>query len=388
MGLTGLALKNVRRNPFRTILTVLGVMVAVLAFVFLRTALASWFSGVDAAAQDRLATRHKVAIVMPLPIRYFEKIKSDVPGVTAVTYANWFGGVDPTDEHDFFANFAVDPESYFDVYDDIVLSKEQLAAFEADRTGCVIGSAIAKRKGWKLGDRINLRGTIYPGDYKFTVRGIYGTKTNVIDKSTVFFSWKYFNEVVPATVKDGVSFFGIRVADPGKGPEVSAAIDKMFEGGDAETLTESERAFNMSFLSMSSAIVAALELVSIVILVIMGLILANTIAMSVRERTHEYGVMRAVGFKPHHVATLVATEGALLGLLGGALGLGFALPVVNGFGDFVEENLGSFFPYFRISPVLAMVALALAIAVGLVAATVPALLAARLRVVDALRRVG
>lgn len=381
-----LAFKNLWRSPLRTVLTLAGVAVAVLAFVFLRTALQAWYAGVDASAQDRLAMRNKVSITLPMPVNYFNKVKDGVPGVSAVTYANWFGGVDPAHEREFFANFAIDTDTYFQVYDELTFGPGELEAWRQDRTGAIVGSALAKKRGWKVGDRITIRGTIYPGDYDFTIRAIYDTTRKSFDKSTVFFHWSYFNERVPVVIKDKIGFIGIRVNDPTRGPEVSRAVDALFQGSDAETLTESERAFNMSFLSMLSAVITALDVVSVVIMIIMGMILANTISMGVRERTHEYGVMRAIGFRPRQVAVLVAGEGALLGLVGGLLGLVIALPVVNGFGKFVEAEFGNFFPYFAVPPPTVGAALGLSLLVGLGAALLPALAASRLRVVEALRR--
>lgn len=381
-----LAAKGLLRNLFRSMLTLLGVAIAILAFTFLRTTIEAWNAGVEASAQDRLATRHKVSITLPMPRAYFEKVKDRVSGITSVTYANWVGAVDPKDERSFFANFAVDAETYFETYDEVVIAPAQLTEWRSDPTGCIVGEVLAAQKGWKIGDRITLRGTIYPGDLQLTVRGTYGTKRKTFDKSTLFFHWKYLNELADTSRKDQIGFLGIRVADASQGPAVSRAVDDLFANSDTETLTESERAFNLSFLSMFSTVLKALDVVSVVILCIMGLILANTIAMGVRERTHEYGVLRAIGFQPRHLALLVGGEGLVMGIAGGVVGVSASLVVVNLFGKWLEDNFGQFFPYYSMSTTSAVLGLVLAAFIGLIASLVPAWSAARLEVVQALRR--
>jgi putative ABC transport system permease protein len=379
--------KNSFRNRFRTLLTILGMAVAVLAFVFLRTVVDVWNSGLTAAAEDRLVTRHKVSITMWMPRTYYDRISTSVPNLSAVAYANWTGAVYPKDEHSFFANFAVD-EKYLEVYPEIVVPPDQLAAYNADPAGAIVGETLAAKYGWKIGDKITLTGTIYPGDWQFNVRALYTTTNRAIDKSSFLFHWKYLNDGLPEVLRDKIGWFVIRVKDPSQGAAVAQAIDKLFDSSEAESLTESERAFNLSFLSMYSAIFTAMDVVSLVILLIMTMIVGNTIAMGVRERTHEYGVLRAIGYTPTHLMLFIFGESLMVSAIGGALGLLIAWPMVNGFGKFIEDNLGSFFPYFAIAPTTVVWGGILSLGVGLVSAVLPAWSASRLRVTLALRRLG
>jgi len=381
-------IKNAFRNRFRSILTITGIGVAILAFVFLRTVVDVWNSGLTAAAEDRLVTRHKVSITMLLPRTYYDRMGNQ-PNVSSIGYANWFGATYPKDEHSFFANFAVDDDNYLNVYPEIVVPPDQLAAWKADPAGAIVGQTLAAKYGWKLGDKVTLTGTIYPGDWTFNVCAFYTTTNRAIDKSSFLFHWKYLNDgPISDRMREQVGWLVIRVKDPSQGSAVAGAIDSMFESSEAQTLTESERAFNLSFISMYAAIFTAMDVVSVVILLIMTMIVGNTIAMGVRERTHEYGVLRAIGFTPRHLMVLIFGESLFITAIGGALGLLIALPIVNGFGKFIEDNLGSFFPYFAISSGTVALAAVLALVVGLASAVLPAWTAARLQVTMALRRLG
>ncbi len=388
MQLFTIAIRNIGRNKLRTFLTLAGVTVFVVFFVMLRTVIWSWTAGAEQAAKDRIGTRHKVSFIMPLPARYVEEIRQ-VPGVTEVAAANWFGAKDPNHEQDFFSTIAVEPEDFLKVYDEIKLPADQKAAWEEDRQGAIIGDALANSKGWKIGQKIVLAGTIYPGDWEFHIRGIYTADRATVDRSTLWFHWKYLNESLPPRRQDKIGWIMARVDNPARAAEIAQTIDKKFEDRDEQTLSMSERAFQASFLGMISAVLGAIEIVSYVTMVIMGLILANTIAMGVRERTHEYGVLRAIGFLPRHIVMFILGEGFVLGLLGGVLGLALGYPFVQGaLGPVLEQNLGAFFPFFRVSPSVAGLALGLAVLLGVLAAVIPARGAARLEVVSALRRVG
>jgi putative ABC transport system permease protein len=381
------AARNVFRNRFRTVLTVLAVAFAVVCFLLLRTVIWAWTVAIDEGAQDRLATRHKVTFVMTLPERYTEQVRQ-VPGVEASTWANWFGAKDPRYADQFFASLAVDTSTYFDVYGDMVVPPAQLEAWKQDRQGAIVGRALADKFGYDIGDTVTLEGSIYPGNWEFHVSGIYETTSKAVDRSQFLFHWKYLNESVDAARRDQIGWIVSR-ADPKQGAQISQAIDAAFDHRDIQTLTMSERAMNLSFLGMFSAVLDAIDIVSGVILAIMMLILGNTIAMGVRERTHEYGVLRAIGFTPRHLAGFVLGEAAVVGLLGGGLGLALAYPIVEqGLGRFLEENMGSFFPYFRIPATAAAAAVGLAMTLALLASALPARRASKLRVVDALRKVA
>ncbi len=390
MTLATLAAKNLLRNRFRTVLTILGISMSIVAFVFLRTIVDAWTVGIEYAAKDRIATRHKITYVMSLPRPYAEKIQN-WPGVAQATWCNWFGGKDPNHESEFFATIAVDPESFLEVYDEILVPDDQRARWLETRHGALVGDALAKKLGWKVGDRITIQGSIYAGDWEFEVSGIYTAERRSVDRSTFWFHWNYLNDdprVVPSA-KDQVGWIVARIDDPSQAARISKDLDDHFAEEDVQTLTMSERAMGMSFLGMISAILMAVDVVSVVILLIMMLIVGNTIAMSVRERTHEFGALRAIGFLPGHIAFFVVGEAVTIATAGGLFGLALAYPFVEqGVGRFLEENVGGMFPYFRIEPGTAALAFGLSLALAAVAALLPARGASRLDVVQALRRVG
>jgi putative ABC transport system permease protein len=388
MTLTGLAVRNLGRNRFRAILTAIGVAIAIVAFLLLRTVTWAWVSGAEYAARDRVVTRHKVTFVMSLPKRYVQDVTS-APHVKAVTWANWFGGKDPNHEREFFGALAVDSDTYFGVYDEMSVPPEQLDTWKHDKQGAIIGDVLAKKLGWKVGDKIHLVSGIYPGDWAFTVDSIYTTTARSVDRSTLLFHWDYLNDALPAGRKDTVGWIVSRVDEAGHSADVGVALDRVFDDREIQTRSQDERSFNTSFLGMFSAVLKAMDIVSAVILVIMTLILGNTIAMGVRERTSEYGVLRAMGFLPGHVALWVVAESVVLGAAGGAIGIALAWPLVNLIvGRYIEENLGNLFPYFRLMPENMVVGLVLAAILGGAAAVIPAWRASQLRVVDAVRRVA
>ncbi len=388
MNLSAMATRNVLRNVFRTSATVLGVSVAILAFVLLRTVITAWSEGAEYAAQDRLATRHKVSFIMPLPQRYVEEVR-EIPGVRNAMGMQWFGAKHPTREEEFFATMAVEPERLFDIYTEMKVPQDQIESWKQNRKGAIVGRVLAKKFGWKVGDRIKLRGTIFPGDWEFEISGTYDSDRRSIDLSSFFFHYDYLNESIPERRRDQIGWVAASIDDASQGPAISKAIDAHFEERDIQTLSMSEKALNNSFMGMFTAILSAMDLVSVVILLIMMLILGNTVAMGVRERTHEYGVLRAIGFLPRHLVAFVLGEAATIGVIGGVVGLGLSYPIVEGgVGRFLEENMRGFFPYFRIDSSTAVLALVFATILGLLAAAIPAYNASKLNVIDSLRRVG
>ena len=387
MTLVGLAARNALRNRFRTSLTIAGVAVAVIAFVLLRTVITSWNIAAEYSAKDRIATRHKLSFVIALPKRYVDQIR-DVDGIKDATWMNWFGGKDPRNPDNFFANFAVDAKSFLQVYDEVSLPPEQKAHWLEDRQGAIIGSTLAKQLGVKVGDKFTLAGSIFPGDWVFNVDGIYTATRKSFDQSSLMFHWDYLNETLSGSRKDQIGWVASRVEDGKRGADVSAAIDKIFDQYDTQTVTMSERALNLSFLGMFSAILKAIDIVSAIILLILMMILANTIAMGVRERTSEYGALRALGFSPGHIRFFIVGESTTIGLLAGLVGVALAWPLVNGgISAVIEENMSGMFPYFRVEPVTVVFALLLATVLGALAGVVPAIQAGRLTVVNALRRI-
>jgi putative ABC transport system permease protein len=388
MKLVVIALRNLFRNKLRTFLTVLGGGVAILSFVSLRTVLTSWSAAAEYSSKDRIATRHKVSFVISMPKRYIDDIRA-VPGVKQATYMNWFGAKNPKDPNQFFASLAVEPDKVLEVMDEMVVPADQKQRWLEDRKGAVVGDVLAKQLGVKVGDRITLVGSIYPGDWEFNISGIYTATRKSVDRSTFMFHWNYMNDSLPEARKDQIGWITTRIDDPGRGPAIAAAIDKVFDDKDVQTVTMSERAMNMSFLGMLSAILGALDVISLIILLIMMMIVGNTIAMGVRERTREYGVLRALGFRPGHIRLFVIGESIVLGLIAGGVGLALSVPIVElGMGRFLEENMGAWFPYFRIDSKTYALAIGLSVALAAIASIVPALRAGRLSVTDALRRVA
>ena len=382
------ATRNMFRRKGRTILTIVVVMLAVLSFALIRTVLAMWNAGADEALHDRLATRHKASITMQLPRRYIDEVRA-VPGIKSATWAVWFGAKDPKKRIPFFAGFAADQDSWFNVMDDMAIEPEVLARWKATKNGAVLGDVLAKTFKVKVGDKLIIASDIYEGDWEFEVVGLYKPMRRTVDRNTMVFRWDYLNDDPRAAfVKDQIGWVMSRTSDPGGSATVSRAIDKLFEARDDQTLTMSERAFQLSFLGGFSAILKAFDYGSFGILLIMMLILANTVAMGVRERTHEYGVLRAIGFRPSHILAFVLGEAALIALVGAIIGVLIVALLVNGvMGPWLEENMAQLFPYFRTPTSVMVTALIASAVIGAAAAAIPAYRASRLKVTDALRRI-
>ena len=377
--------RNTVRHPLRAGLTILGMAVAVLAFCLLRTVVAAWYSGVSAASPARLVTRNAISLVFPLPMAYLPKVQA-IPGIDAVAYGCWFGG-NYIDERHFFPTFAVEVHRYFSIYPEYVIPEDQKLAFIKDRRGAAVGRTLATRYGWKLGDSVVLKGTIYPGEWQFIIRAIYtGAEPNT-DESRFFFHWDYLNESLKktgSTRADTVGWFLIKVARPDLAPQVSAQVDGLFKNSLAETLTETEQAFALGFVSMTEAILLAIQVVSWVVIGVILVVLANTMAMSARERRGEYAVLKTMGFKARHLAGLIFGESLILALAGGLLGEALTFPAVH----FFKTALGQYFRVFPLTWATLILGLAVALMVGLLAAMLPAWRAGRVSIAEALRKVG
>jgi putative ABC transport system permease protein len=383
--------RNLFRRRGRTILTLIVIAVTVLIFNLLRTVDHAWKVGAEEAAKDRLATRHKVSITMQLKRTYIDDIrdKTKFPGIKAATWANWFGAKDPKQRTEFFAGFAADQNSWFDVMDEMKIDPAALEQWKQTKNGAILGDVLAKTFGVKPGDTLTITSDIYPGDWQFQVVGIYTPLRKTVDRNSMIFRWDYLNDDPRAAfTKDQIGWVMSRIDDPSKSAEISRAIDKLFDERDDQTITMSERAFQLSFLGGFSAILTAFNLVSAVILLIMLLILANTVAMNVRERTHEYGVLRAIGFSPRYVSGFILGEAVLVALIGGIAGALLTMLLINSaLGPALEDNMGAFFPYFRTPMSVIAMALGGAVAIGVISGLVPAFGASRRKVTDALRRI-
>lgn len=380
-----LILKNALRHKLRTALTVLGLVVATLAFGLLQTVVNAWYAGADAASNTRLMTRNAISLVFPLPLSYENRIRG-IEGVNGVAYANWFGGI-YQEPKNFFPQLAISGRSYLDLYPEFVLSDDQRAAFLRDRKSCVVGRKLAAQYGFKIGDVIPIKGTIFPGQWEFVVRGIYDGRQDTTDTSQFFFHWDYLNETLLKTSKrrgNQVGLYVVRIDNPDNAAAISRAIDGQFKNSLAETLTETEKAFQLGFVSMSEAIVVAIRVVSFVVIVIIMAVMANTMAMSARERLAEYATLKALGFGPGFLTLLIFGESLLIAFVGAALGIALLFPVAHAF----SAKMGTLFPVFEIAPQTLLLQALAALTVGVVAAIAPTLRSIRVNIVDGLRSIG
>ena len=380
-----LILRNALRHKLRTALTVLGLVVATLAFGLLQTVVGAWYAGANAASDTRLVTRNAISLVFFLPLAYENRIHG-VDGVTKVAYGYWFGGI-YQEPKNFFPQFAISARNYLDLYPEFVLSDAERTAFLRDRKGCVVGKKLAAQYGFKIGDVIPLKGTIFPGQWEFVVRGIYKGRQANTDTSQFFFHWDYLNESLIKTGKqraNKVGFYVVGIDNSDNAASISRAIDDQFRNSLAETLTETEKAFQLGFVSMSEAIVVAIRVVSFVVIVIIMAVMANTMAMSARERLAEYATLKALGFGPGFLATLIFGESLLIALAGAAAGIALLFPVAHAF----SVKMGTLFPVFEIAPKTLLLQALAALAVGIVAAIAPALRSTRINIVDGLRSIG
>ena len=385
MELIKLILRNTLRHRLRTSLTVVGMAVAILAFCLLRTVVDAWYIGVASAAPDRLITRNAVSLIFPLPIAYRQKLLQ-VAGVRKVAYGSWFGAV-YIDERHFFPRIAIGPEYFFDLYPEFVIAPDQLKAFWRQRNGVIAGRKIVEEYRWKLGDSITLTGNIYPGEWRFVLAGVYRGATKATDETQFMFHWDYLNEKVKQTQfgrADRVGWYVVQIENPVRGAEISQEVDAMFKNSLAETLTETEKAFQMSFVSMTEAIVTAVRVVSFVVIGVILLVLANTMSMTARERMSEYAVLKTLGFGNRFVATLIAGESVLIAVLGGCCGMVLAFPTAAVF----SAKLGALLPVFEISRETLLLSFLISWGIGVISALIPAWRATHVRVVEALRHIG
>jgi len=386
MELIRLLLRNALRHKLRTVLTVIGVAVAVMAFALLQTVVTAWHAGVEASAANRLITRHAVSFVFPLPLSYRDRI-AQIAGVNKVTYAVWFSGV-YIDKNQFFARLAVDSDSFFDVYPEFVIDRDQFEAFKRERNACIIGVDIANRYHLKIGDIMPMEGDVYPGQWEFVVRGIYYPRDQTTDPSSMMFHYRYVDERVRQESPDRagqVGWYIVRIDDPANSAQISEDIDNLFLNSRAETKTETERAFQQSFLSAASAVITAMNIMSFVIIGIILLVLGNTMVMSARERTHEFAVLKALGFSGGQLFLLLGGESMILSIAGSALGLALTLPAVIGFQSALPKG---WFPVFYIKPETIVIGCIAGLVVGFLASLIPLRRVLTTRIVEGLRYVG
>src|SRR5262245_11872527 len=373
--------KNIWRRKFRTIFTLLSVFVAFILFGLLMTIRTAFSFGVDIAGLDRLVLIHKVSLIMPLPYSYLGRLQA-TPGVALATHQTWFGGV-YQDPSNFFAQMAVDPETFLKVYPEFKVSKEHKDAWLGDRQGALVGVDLAKRFGWKVGDRVPIIGTIWQPKqgqtWEFNVAGLYDGEGSV-DKTQFFFRYDYLDE----NRRGGAGLVGwyvVKIDDPSRAQEMGSKFDEMFANSSAETKTTTEKGFVEGFAKQVGDIGAIMVAILAAVLFTILLVAANTMAQSVRERTNEVGVLKTLGFSSGSILALVLGESVLIAILGGAAGLGLAWLIVQQ-GDPTNGML----PIFVLPSRDVAIGGALIVVLGLVAGALPAATAMNLKITDALRR--
>jgi putative ABC transport system permease protein len=381
--------RNLLRKKLRTILTLLCVFVAFLLFGILCLIKEALTGGVSMAGVDRLMVRHKVSLIMMLPVSYKERMES-IPGVSAVTHTTWFGGI-YKDPKNMIGTFPVDPESYFDMFPEFTIKPEVLKAWQEKRNGVVVGEALLKRfaesDGWKIGSVIPITTPIWgapkgQNQWEFEIVGTYGTTKNNVDNNGFLFRYDYFDEGRERQ-KGQVGWFSVRVDHAADAPAIAAKIDEMFANSPYETKAETEAAAMQGFVAqvgdIGSIVVSVLGAVFFTILLVAG----NTMSLAVRERTNEIGALKALGFTSERVLMMVLAESCLIAVLGGGLGLGVAW-AISLMGSPVPEML----PIFTLPQRDLVIGAVAIVCLGIISGLLPSLEASRLRIADALRRGG
>lgn len=374
-----LVLANLKRHKLRTLLTTMSVALALFLFASLRSVVTTLSAGSEVSSSSRMIVQNSTAFVIPLPMSYATRLSS-VSHVQAVTWANWFGGK-YGDGKKFFAQFAIDPESYLKMYPELAISEDQKQAFLKERSAAIIGEGLVRQFGWKVGDDITLQGTIFPGDWTFTIRGIYHPTLKEYGDDSFMFHYDYLYEKYPKSVTPG--WFILKIDDPTAAPTVARTIDDQFRNSNAPTKTGTEKAFAAGFASMWGNVSLLMSTIGMAVVFAILLVSANAMMMNQRERTSEVAVMKTVGFSDATVFRLVIIEAAVVSLTGALLGLGAAvlLPIVTGFGE------GGFLPGFHVTAGTMLVGIGVALLLTIASGVFPAWQAARLPVVQALRRV-
>ena len=389
MTLGTLIVRNLRRHTFRVTLTAFGIATGILAFNLIVTTVRAWYAGVEASVPNRLISRHAASLSIHLPLAYRDRIAT-LDGVTGVTYANWFGGV-YRDAKGFFPQFAVEPASFLDLHSELSVTEEERQAFLTDRRGCVIGRRLAALYGWKVGDVIALKGTIYPGDWEFVVRGVYRGSDAATDETWMLLHWDYLNERRQQIDPDRagtVGWYVIRIADPSLAGSVSRLVDAEFANSTAETRTETEQAFQMGFVAMSGDIISSLKILAVVLNGVTLLVLANTLVMAVRERTKELAVLRTLGFRASHLAALVTGEALLIAGLGSVLGIAITIPATLIYGALVAAKLGNFFQHLTLNLSTLLLSASVTLCIAVCAAAFPIMTILRDKIAEGLRHAG
>lgn len=383
MKFSRLIFANLFRKKARLILTIGSFAIALFLFTFLAVVKGAFSRGTELAGADRLVVINRVGLIQTLPLSYDDKIRA-ISGVKFVTHNHWFGGV-YQDEKNFFPQFAVDIENHRQVMTEFKVPDDQWNNFVKDQQGAVAGAGLAKRFGWKVGDRIPLKNALYgtTKTWEFNLDGIYHNDKPGGDESQFWLQWKYFDENVPATVKSTAGWYVIKLDNPDDAARVGKAIDTLFANSSSETKTETESAFQANFAKQLGNIEFLILTIGSVVFFTLLLVTGNTMAISVRERTSELAVLKAIGFTDRSVLFFVLAESLVIALIGGVLGLGLAILAI----PVVGATLNGLLPPLLLSVSVLSVGLGFALLVGAASGLLPGIGAMRLRVVNALRRV-
>jgi putative ABC transport system permease protein len=373
---------NLFRKKIRLMLTIGSFAVALFLFAFLAVVKDAFGRGADVAGADRLVIINRTSIINPIPLSYRDKILR-IRGVKVVTHNNWFGGV-YQDEKNFFPQFVIDPENQRQVFPELIVPDDQWNTFLKDRQGAIVGKRTAERFHWKIGDRIPIKATIAGnGSWEFVIDGIYHGKDPKDDETQFWFQWDYYEEMVPERFKGNVGWYVLRVENPDDSPRIAKAIDNEFANSPYETKTETESAFAAGWVKQFGNIQFLILSIGVVVFFTLLLVTGNTMAISVRERTSELAVLKAIGYSDQKVLFFVLAESLVIALIGGLFGLALALLLVPG----VDRALSGMLPNLVLAPSILGLGLLTAIVVGIISGLLPGIGAMRMRVVNALRRV-
>jgi putative ABC transport system permease protein len=371
---------NIWRRRIRTTFTLLSIFIAFMLFGLVMAVRTAFTLGVDIAGLDRLVLINKVTLILPLPISYAQRIQQ-TPGVEIVTHQTWFNGAyqQPTN---ILTTIVVEPETFLKIYKEFKLTPEEIKTWLADRQGVIVGKDLAARYGWKIGDRIPLSSPIWQPQqpWQFNISGIYDGEPSV-DKTQFYLRYDYFDENRDPGARGIVGWYIVKIADPSRAVEISRTFDEMFANSGSETKTTTEKGFVESFAKQIGDIGSITVAIASTVLFMFGLVAASTMVQSVRERTSELAVLKTVGFTDTRILLLVLAESLFLTLLGGGLGLLAAWAVVQ-----QGDPTGGLLPIFSLPASNIAVGVALMVLMGLVAGSLPAVEAMRLRITDALRK--
>jgi putative ABC transport system permease protein len=373
---------NLMRKKVRLFLTIGSFAVALFLFVFLAVVRDAFNRGADVASADRLVVINRTSIINPLPLAYRDKILR-IPGVKAITHNNWFGGT-YIEEKNFFPQFVIDPENQRIVFPELVVPDDQWKAFVNDRQGAIAGAKLAERFHWKIGDRIPIKTTFYGGaSWEFNLVGIYHGNKPQSDETQFWLQWDYFEEKVPETDKGRIGWYVLRIHNPDDSPKISQAIDDEFANSPFETKTQAESAFAANWVKQFGNIQKLIVSIGVVVFFTLLLVTGNTMAISVRERTSELAVFKAIGYSDRSVLFFVLAEALTIALIGGLLGMLLAIVAVPG----LASALNGLLPSIVLQPKMLLFGLVVAIFTGFLSGFLPGMNAMHLRIVNALRRV-